>query len=129
MVFVDAETPYMKLFSGFLKKKYRLAADAWGADDKFVKQIYDPIVGLIMENTQPEFQHLYPPLWSVNERVSRISRTMLVAEYLVQEWAEKFRGMDEKALDELAQSFQFKSCRTREGLNEVLRENAPKVIL
>lgn len=123
MVFVDPETPYMKLFSSFLQKKYRLAADAWGADDKSVKHIYDPIVQLIMDNTAPEHRNLYPPLWSVNERVSRISRTMLVAEYLVQEWAEKFRGLDEEALDGLARSFLFKNCRTREGLNEALKQN------
>lgn len=117
----------MKLLSSFLQKKYHLAADAWGADDKSVKHIYDPIVQLIMDNTTPEHRNLYPQLWSVNERVSRISRTMLVAEYLVQEWAEKFRGLDEEALDGLAQSFLFKSCRTREGLNEALRQNHSEI--
>lgn len=125
MVYVSRSTPYMKLFNTFLEKKHRLAVDAWGKDDKDVKHIYEPIVRLIKGAVSEESKlKLYPPLWSVEERVTRLTRTMLVAEFLVREWAEMFRGMDETALEELAKSFRFDNCEEREGLNKALRENA-----
>ena len=126
MVHVSRDTPYMKLFSSFLRKKYRLAVDSWGADDKFVKQVYDPIVALIKENVpKEEHQKLYPyPVWTVEERVARLARCTLISEFMALGWAEHFRGMSEEQLDELAQSFKFENCMEREGLNQVLREHA-----
>ncbi|KAL0566439.1 hypothetical protein V5O48_015572 [Marasmius crinis-equi] len=130
MVYVSPNTPYMRHFRSFLLKKYRTAADAWGADDKLVRDIYDPIVDLIKKSV-PESDHnrLYPPLWSTEERTTRIGRTILVAEYLVAEWADMFQdlvgGEDWKGrLDELARSFEFESCEKRNELNEVLQRNA-----
>jgi hypothetical protein len=37
MVFTSPNTPYMKLFEKFLAKKQRMAIDAWGTDDTYVK--------------------------------------------------------------------------------------------
>ncbi|KAI0364642.1 glycoside hydrolase [Pilatotrama ljubarskyi] len=126
MVYVSRETPYMKLFKDFLQKKYRLAVDSWGADDKFVRDIYKPIVQLIKDNVpNEEHRKLYPyPVWTVEGRVARLARCMLLSEFLVMEWAEHFRGMSEEQLDEIAQSFKFENCIKREGLNKVLREHA-----
>lgn len=115
----------MELFRTFLERKHRLAADAWGKDDKDVKHIYEPIVHLIKESVSDDSKlKVYPPLWSVEERVTRLSRTMLVAEFLVKEWADKFSGMDETNLEELAKSFRFENCEKREGLNKALRDHA-----
>lgn len=129
MVHVSPSTPYIELFASFLQKKYRLAIDSWGADDKAVKFAYDPIVNLIKEAVPTEGDRcLYPyPVWSVEERVARLARCQLVSEFMVMEWAEHFRGMDEKELDVLAQSFKFENCLEREGLNKVLREHAKKI--
>ncbi|KAF9466717.1 glycoside hydrolase family 5 protein [Collybia nuda] len=125
MVYVSQLTPYMKLFKTFLERKHRLAVDAWGKDDKDVKHIYQPIVQLIKDSVSDDSNlKLYPPLWSVEERVTRLSRTMLVAEFLVKEWAEMFSGMDFANLEELAKSFRFENCEKREGLNKALRANA-----
>jgi len=126
MVYVSRETPYMKLLAAFLAKKHRLAVDSWGADDKDVRHAFDPIVELIVQNVPDEaHRQLYPfPVWSVKERVNRLARSILVAEFLVKEWAEHFRDMDEEQLDELAQSFKFENCLKREGLNKVLTEHA-----
>ena len=51
-----------------------------------------------------------------------------MAEYMVQEWAEHFRGKGEEELDSIAQSFQFEKCWHRDGLNKILRENACSVV-
>jgi len=124
MVYVSQETPYMKLFKSFLLRKHKLAVDAWGKDDTHVKYAYQPIIDLIRSENDPRMLKLYPPIWSVEERVTRIARTILFAEFMVKEWAEHFRGMDEAQLDELAKSFRFENCVKREGLNKVLREYA-----
>lgn len=126
MVHVSQETPYIKLLKPFLTRKHRLAADAWGKDDTHVKYAYQPIIDLIRSEVSddPQKLKLYPPTWTVEERVTRISRTILFAEFMVKEWAEHFRGMDEEQLEELARSFRFENCVEREGLNRVLREYA-----
>ncbi|PBK61007.1 glycoside hydrolase family 5 protein [Armillaria solidipes] len=128
MVYVNPDTPYMERLRPFLLKKHRLAADAWGADDSEVKHLYDPIVNHIVDAVPDEMKRkLYPPLWTLEDRVTRIARTMLVAEFLVGEWAEIFRGLGEEELDVLAKSFRFENCLKREGLNDVLKENAKTV--
>ncbi|EMD35775.1 glycoside hydrolase family 5 protein [Gelatoporia subvermispora B] len=126
MVYVSKETPYMKLFKDFLHKKYRLAVDAWGADDRAVRHIFNPLIDLIKENVpNEEHRQLYPyPVWRVEERATRLGRTMLISEFMVNEWAAHFRGMDEAQLERLAESFKFENCMEREGLNRVLRDHA-----
>lgn len=126
MVHVSSSTPYMQLFSAFLQKKYRLAVDPWGADDKFVKHVYDPIINMIRDAVPNEQdRRLYPhPVWTLESRVARLSRCTLVSEFLVMEWADHFKGLDETNLNELAQSFKFENCVKREGLNQVLQDHA-----
>lgn len=106
MVYVSRETPYMTLLKDFLAKKQRLAIDAWGADDVHVRHIYQPLVDLVANDVAPkeEDQHLYPyPVWKMSSRVTRLSRSILVAEYLVKQWAEHFKGKTEEELDEIAE--------------------------
>ncbi|KAI0693063.1 glycoside hydrolase superfamily [Cytidiella melzeri] len=126
MVHVSPSTPYMRLFweSGFLQKKHRLAVDSWGADDKAVRHVYEPIVNLIKEAVPDEKdRQLYPyPIWTLERRVDKLARNTLLAEFLVMEWAEHFVGKSERQLDELAKSFLFGNCLKREGLNKVLTE-------
>ena len=128
MVYVSPDTPYMRLLtdSGFLHKKYRLAVDSWGADDKEVAYVYDPLINLIKtEVPDEEDRKLYPfPVWRVEERVGRLARNTLLGEFLVKEWARHFEGKTEAELEELAKSFLFENCMKREGLNKVLTEYA-----
>lgn len=129
MVHVDRNTPYMTLLRDFLAKKHRLAADTWGADDTHVRRIYAPLLELIKENVkEPAHLDMYPyPVWTAQKRVDRLARAILVAEFLVREWAESFKGMDEERLDEVARSFLFENCLKREGLNRVLTEHAEEL--
>ena len=127
MVYVSRETKYMQLLKDFLAKKHRLAADAWGADESYVAPTYTPLIDLIKKEVAPteEQQHLYPwPVWKLENRIGRLARNILVSEFLVKEWAEHFKGKSKEELDEIAQSFKFENCLTRDGLNEVLKENA-----
>lgn len=130
MVHVSRETPYMTLLKDFLEKKYKLAIDSWGADDTYVRHVYDPLVNLIKSNVK-DAKHLeqYPyPVVTLQKRVNRLARNLLLGDIFVQEWAEHFRGLDEKQLDELAQSFKFENCLKRDGLNKVLTEHAQQAL-
>jgi len=125
MTHVSLETPYMKLLENFLAKKHRLAVDAWGADDSQIAHVYQPLLDLIEKEVPEKYRNLYPwPVWSFWNRTSRLSRNILVSDYLVQEWADHFEGKSEEELDELAKSFRFDNCLHRDGLNEILKENA-----
>ena len=118
----------MTLFKDFLSKKHRLAIDAWGADDTQVKHVYQPLIDLIQQEIKPEHQSLYPaPVWKLTDRIGRLSRNILVSEFLVKEWAEHFKGKSEAELDEIAKSFAFEHCLHRDGLNKILTDNASLV--
>ena len=128
MVHVSLDTPYMKLFSDFLAKKHRLAIDAWGADDSAVRHIYAPLIQHIIDEVPEKYRNLYPsPVWTLGGRVGRLSRNILVSEFLVQEWADHFIGKDEAELDQIASSFAYKNCVKREELNAILTANAAAV--
>jgi hypothetical protein len=145
MVYVPQDTAYRTLFKDFLAKKHRLgkvhqkhssghpfdeyvAIDAWGADTSKIQHIYQPLIDHINQEIPQEFRTLYPfPVWKLSDRVGRLARNILVAEYMVQEWAEHFRGKSEEEIDLIAQSFKFEHCLHREGLNKILQENATLV--
>ena len=127
MVYINPDTPYMKLFATFLAKKHRLAVDAWGADDTAVRPIYEPLFQHILDEVPERFRDLYPyPVWKLSDRVGRLSRNTLVSEFLVKEWAEHFVGKTKAELNEIAGSFRFERCMKRDELNEILKENAPR---
>ncbi|KAF7986708.1 hypothetical protein HWV62_20240 [Athelia sp. TMB] len=129
MVYTPASTPYRTLFADFLAKKHRLAVDAWGADSTAVDHVYAPLVAHIAAEVPEKYQQtLYPwPFWSTQTRVERVARTILLAEYLVQEWADHFVGKTEAEIVELAGSFKFENCVQREELNKILGDNASLV--
>jgi len=57
------------------------------------------------------------PVWVAR----RLIRHTLIAEALVPEYAELFRGMSETEIDKMMHSFQFKNCLVREPLADLLR--------
>ena len=123
MTYVGPTTPYMTRFKDFLLKKHRLAIDAWGADSSSVDRIYKPLEEFIKENVDEKYRALYPaPVWKFEQRISRLSRNMLLAEYLVQEWADHFVGLSFEELDALAASFKLENCVQRDELNKTLVE-------
>lgn len=119
----------MKLFATFLAKKHRLAVDAWGADDTAVRDVYKPLLDHVVEEIPEQFRSLYPsPVWKLSDRVTRLSRNILISEFLIKEWAEHFVGKDEQELDAIAASFKYEGCLKREGLNNILTESAKAVV-
>ena len=110
------ETPYMQLVSAFLEKKNRLGADAWGATDKNIRQIIDPINELF----QKEFPDYYPYPSGQPRQIGRLVRNILIAEALIPEYCNLFRDKTDEEIIALAQSFSFDNSVKRERLEDIL---------
>jgi len=123
MVHTSPESRYMKLLAPFLEKKKRIAADEWGADTKVVHDLFEPIQQWLLKET-PGFAHRYPPMWTPTHHVGRLVRNILLSEELYPEYAAYFKDLSLEDLDALAASFKFENCVQRQGLNEVLRDDA-----
>jgi endoglucanase len=110
------DTPYMKLVSSFLKKKDYLGADAWGASDKNIKQVIDPLEELFAK----EFPNYNPYPAGKNRHIALLVRNILIAEALVPEYCNLFKGLSDEELISIAQSFRFENYVKRERLENIL---------
>ena len=126
MVYVDPDSPWMRLLGPFLAKKKSLGVDFWGRDDQDVQHIYKPLLDHIEEVIPERFhKRRYPsPLWTVGRHAERVLREMLLSEYLNFEMPEHFEGKSFEELDELAASFKFENCTQRAGLARILQNDA-----
>ncbi|KAH7329464.1 glucan 1,3-beta-glucosidase [Stachybotrys elegans] len=127
MVYVDPESPYMRLIQPFVDKKQRLGLDFWGVADKSAidDAVYTPFLAKLKAEVPEHLQKKkYPKIWTFDRQVERVVREVLLSEYHGWEMAELFRGKTEEELEALAASFALENCRTRDTLNEHLREDA-----
>jgi endoglucanase len=116
IIYQNKNTPYMKLVSAFLSKKDSLGADAWGSTDKNIRQIMEPLEELFKK----EFPAYYPYPKGQQGQLNLIVRHILIAEALVPEYCDLFRGLSDKELIALAQSFRFENYIKRERLEAIL---------
>jgi hypothetical protein len=127
MVHVSADSAWMKLIGAFVAKKQATGVDFWGVVDKQAvnSQLYTPFIdGLKKQIPQHLWGKKYPHIWNFERHVERVVRECLVSEYLCWEFAELFKDKSMEELEELAASFRLRNCVKREGLNEILREDA-----
>ncbi|MDR2377945.1 MAG: glycoside hydrolase family 5 protein [Bifidobacteriaceae bacterium] len=117
LVGVRADTPYRRLYDPFVAKKQRLATDAWGTDYSAVAHLIDPIVDLVRREF-PAYDG-YP--WGTEYWVHTLVPHIVFAEPMVADYAAIMAGLDDRQLAELADSFQFANCDTRQGLADRLR--------
>ncbi|GAA4428025.1 hypothetical protein GCM10023169_28700 [Georgenia halophila] len=117
VVHAAADSPYLRRIAPALEKKKRLGTDAWGGSDKEIRHVLDPIEELFAK----EFPEFDPFPWGSRQWINVIVRHVLLAEPLVDEFAECFRGADAVEASELAASFEHESCVRREPLEQVLR--------
>lgn len=127
MVYVDPETPYMKLLKPFLEKKKQTAVDAWGCDDTPVRDVFVPMERWLTESA-PGIEKLYPPMWRAHKHLFRRVRNCLLGEVMSDEYAEYFRDKTTEELDELAKSFALANCQKRGRLNHILTEDGKREV-
>ncbi|KAF2185325.1 glycoside hydrolase family 5 protein [Zopfia rhizophila CBS 207.26] len=114
LVYVDPDSPYMRLIQPFVQKKLRLGLDFWGCVDKEgVADVYGPFIKKLKEMIPEHIQKKkYPHIWTFDRQVERES------------YGKLFEGKTEAELEELAASFRFDNCVRRSHLNEILRRDA-----
>ena len=91
MVYVNEDTPYMKLLKPFVEKKkvcrmrkrladhQRLAADSWGSDDRHVRHIFEPIEQWLLDEV-PGVVNRYPKMQRQPKRsVARVLREIVLS--------------------------------------------------
>jgi hypothetical protein len=100
-----------------LEKKARLGVDAWGAQDTGVRDILEPIERTFAK----EFPNYKPFPFGVKRHIDQLVRHVLLAEPLVEEFAELFRNVSVEEIDTLMRSFRFENCARRDRLAEILR--------
>jgi aryl-phospho-beta-D-glucosidase BglC (GH1 family) len=109
-------TSYMKLVSAFLSRKDSIGSDSWGSTDKNIRQVLKPLE----EMFKKEFPDYYPYPSGQERQISLMVRHILIAEALVPEYCNLFRGLSEEKLIALAQSFRFENYVKRERLEAIL---------
>jgi len=109
-------TPYMKLVASFLSKKDSLGSDAWGSTDKNIREVLTPIEKLFKK----EFADYNPYPSGYQTQINLMVRHILIAEALVPEYCNLFKGLSDEQLKALAESFRFENCAKRERLENIL---------
>ena len=113
---VRPDSPYGELVADFVAKKRRLGIDQWGATGRENPEVTQPIQDLVAREA-PDFDP-YP--WGRFDFVRTLVLNITLAQPLVGEYAELFRGLGEDELIALADSFAFENCVVRESLRDQL---------
>ncbi|GAB3155101.1 glycoside hydrolase family 5 protein [Microbispora hainanensis] len=116
---VGAGGSYMERFGPFMEKKKRLGADRWGSTMEETASELAPLHRLI----DTEFPSWDPYPWGARYQTDDLIRHILIAQALLPEYAELFRGLDDDELLALADSFALSNCTRREPLIRLLTDN------
>jgi len=111
-VYTANDSPWKQRLQSFVEKKARLGVDSWGSVDDHVRDVIQPIEDLFAR----EFPNYNPFPFGQPWAIKRLVRHILMAEPMVQEFGELFRGLDFKDIDTLLQSFSFQQCTQRTEL-------------
>ena len=121
LVHADADSAWLRRIQPVLEKKARLGVDHWGTLDTDIRPALQPLEELL-EREAPDFQPFpYGGQWLLH----RLVRHVLLADALVGEHAEQFRGITSEDVEDLVASFSFECCRRRTPLEDLLRRFSP----
>jgi len=112
----NSNTPYMKLVTKFLARKDSLGADAWGSSDKNIRQVIAPLEDLFNK----EFPTYNPYPKGYKGDINLFIRHILIAEALVPEYCNLFKGLSDDQVVALAKSFGFENYVKRDRLEKIM---------
>jgi endoglucanase len=69
-----------------------------------------------------EYPQHEPFPFGTQREIELLVRNILLAEPMLKEYGELFRGMDEAEIDDMMRSFRFENCVRREELASILSE-------
>ncbi|GAA5079752.1 aryl-phospho-beta-D-glucosidase BglC (GH1 family) [Thermocatellispora tengchongensis] len=119
LVYADSDGAYLRRFGDFIAKKGRLGADRWGSTMEEAADVLAPLYDLM----EREFPNWNPYPWGARYQIDDLIRHVLIAQALVPEYAELFRGLGDEDLIALADSFALRNCARREPLLDLLTRN------
>jgi endoglucanase len=114
------DSPWVERIRPILEKKARLGVDAWGGTDVGVRHVMAPLEELFAD----EYPNYKPFPFGAEREIELLVRNILLAEPMLPEYGELFRGMDEGEVDVMMRSFSFENCVRREELASILSEHA-----
>jgi endoglucanase len=117
---VARDSRWVRRIQPIIDKKARLGVDLWGGRLDRIDHILKPIKELFAA----EFPHYSPFPWGSDFRIERTVPQILLADALIPEFGELFRGMTEDEIDEMMQSFRLENCVPRESLINLFRKAA-----
>ncbi|MBO3748027.1 cellulase family glycosylhydrolase [Streptosporangiaceae bacterium NEAU-GS5] len=122
LVTSDPGGAYLDRFGSFIAKKSRLGADRWGSTMEEAADDLAPLHRLM----DTEFPSWKPYPWGARYQIDDLVRHILIAQALVPEYAELFRGLGDGDLIALADSFALSGCVRREPLLQLLTESVAR---
>ncbi|KAI1455854.1 glycoside hydrolase superfamily [Annulohypoxylon moriforme] len=126
LMYVPQDSAWIKLLGPIIRKKRELAVDSWAYDDAHLQPgLFEPLHKWFEDNVPAQHSKKYPWQWRMHMHVFRGIRGITMAEYMIPEWADYFRGKTFEELDELAASWKYENCCQRERLNQLLSLYAP----
>jgi hypothetical protein len=126
MTYVSPDSAWLKLLGPIIKKKRDLAVDSWAYDDAHLQDgLFGPLHQWFEDNVPAQYSKKYPWQWRMHMHVFRGIRGITLAEYMIPEWADYFKGKSFEELDELAASWKYENCMQRGRLNELMSLYAP----
>jgi endoglucanase len=114
------DSPWVGRIRPIIEKKARLGVDAWGGTDAGVRHVMAPLEELFAD----EYPNYKPFPFGAEREIELLVRNILLAEPMLPEYGELFRGMDEGEVDVMMRSFSFENCVRREELASILSEHA-----
>jgi endoglucanase len=123
IAYTPGDSVWMQRFGAFAAKKHRLGADRWGTTGVGEAAVTDPVRQL----ADREFPTFQPYPWGRQDWVNTLLLNVMMAQPLVDEYAELYRGVSDDELLELADSFSLENCAVRETLVKQLTAAAAPV--
>jgi hypothetical protein len=117
LVHTDAGSAYMRRIAPVLEKKARLGVDSWGSTDDGVREVLEPIERLFAE----EFPSFAPYPWGARRWIHGHVRHVMLAEAMVDDYADAFAGVVPQEARDLADAFAFGHACIRAPLAEIIR--------
>jgi hypothetical protein len=125
-VHLDPGSPWMRLTAPYRGLKARIGSETWGqTPDAVVARLVTSLRSSVRrESVRSRFRVDDSAFGMPFGLANRMVGGMLVSEMLLPSFAGLFRGMSEKRLDGILQSFAFRNCAVRDGLADVIRRGS-----
>ena len=118
VVYLPADSKWVRKIKPVLEKKEILGVDSWGGSDRGVRHILEPI-----EQTFAEYFPNYKPYpFDVQWHINRMVRHILLAEPLIEDFYPLLQGLPEAEIDALMASFLFENCSVRPELVQIIKQ-------